>query len=60
MDVWHENLKQNQDPLFQIVRKAILEISNKYTPEYVNNLRFELNIDKSQGNVIINMITFNI
>ena len=60
MDVWKEKLEYSKDPLFKTLRQIILAIADKYTPKYVNNLRFELHLDKSKENVIINMIQFNI
>jgi septum formation topological specificity factor MinE len=60
MEVLKENQIRNEDPLFNILRKTILEIANKYTPGYVNNVKYELHLDKSKENVIINVSEFNI
>ena len=60
MDNWKEYHEQKQDPLFKTLRKTILKIANKYTPQYVNNVKYELHLDKSKENVIINVSEFNI
>jgi septum formation topological specificity factor MinE len=60
MDVYLKCSKRDQDPLFNTLRKTILEIASKYTPGYVNNVKYELHLDKSKKNVIINISEFNI
>jgi len=60
MEAQKEIQIRNQDPLFYVLRKTILDIANKYTPGYVNNVKYELHLDKSKENVIINVSEFNI
>ena len=60
MELWLEHLEKHKHPSIEKLRQAALEVANQCTPKYVNNLKIELNLDKSNKNVTINMLTFNI
>jgi septum formation topological specificity factor MinE len=60
MDVWKEHIERFQDSLIENFRNMALQIAEKYTPHYVDNLKIELNLDKPKKKVIINILTFNI
>jgi septum formation topological specificity factor MinE len=46
MEVWKEHLERNQDHYIEKLRQAAFEVFQKYTPQYVNNSKIELHLDK--------------
>jgi len=60
MELWLEHIERHQAPSIEKLRQAALEVAAQCTPQYVNNLKIELNLDKSNKNVIINMLAVNI
>jgi len=60
MDVFQEHLERYQDPLIESFRDIALKVAQKYTPKYVKNMKFELNLDKQKKDVIISMLTINL
>lgn len=60
MDILKEHVEQKQDILYKTLREIILDIANSYTPQNVNNVKYEIHIDKESESVIINSTSYNL
>ena len=59
MDIRHEHIERYQHPSIEKLRKAAVEVMENYSPKYINNLKIEINLDRSKKDVNINMLIFN-
>lgn len=60
MNIWLEHTERHQHPSIEKLRQAALEVATECTPKYVNNLKIELNLDKTKKDITITILTFNI
>ena len=59
MDINQNYLERDQDPLIKNFKQIALEVAERYTPKYVQNMKFELNLDKPKKSVIIDILIHN-